>query len=358
MIGALGVDKLGFLLPASEIAFSPEFAPRVEDPKNGSTGEALYNFPLYRDSAGRLVSGLRAVLNTPNYQLTLKPDRSGGAAVCLVQFSAGCFADTNLNPLDADECAEAALKVQRDIRARGCSLDLEQARLYRVDVARNVPLDESVASYAPIFSGIGLRKRVRKLDFGGTGFVVGNKQWEIAGYDKGEQMRELGFDANLRPDNTFRPELRLLKGSVIGKRLGAKTLPELRASWSNLKPVYLQSLKQEVLKIDSNADVDALVSWEALARHAAESGGNTWTAFKSEAALMMLLKDKGLPAAEHFVATAFGYSTRTERGRKWIERRSGDLRRAAGLLALQASAPSGRTLLTLYRELESKLLAA
>jgi hypothetical protein len=358
MVGALGVDKLGFLLPASEIAFSPEFAPRVEDPKNGSTGEALYNFPLYRDSRGRSVSGLRAVLNTPDYQLTLKPDRSGGAAVCLVQFSAGCFADTNLNPLDADECAEAALKVQRDVRKRGCKLDLEQARLWRVDVARNVMLDESVASYAPIFSGVGLRKRVRKLDFGGTGFVVGNKQWEIAGYDKGEQMRESGFVKDSPSDNVFRPELRLLKGSVIGKRLGAKTLPELRAGWSNLKPVYLQSLKQEVLKMDSSTDVDALISWEAVARHAAESGGNTWTAFKSEAALMMLLKDKGLPAAEHFVATAFGYDARTERGRKWIERRTSDLRRAAGLLALQAAAPSGRTLLTLYRELEKKLLAA
>ncbi len=364
----LGLDKLAFYLSPSDIEFRPEFAASIRRADvNSATGEIGRESELWRPRVrvrGRTrelapVSGSLAFLNTPDYQFTVKPDGKTGTAFCMVQFSSGAFEETNLLPLDRDGAAEIALKVQRDLAERGAALDLDRAKLVRLDVANNVILDDPVDAYAPLFSGVGARKRVSKQDFGGTGFLVGNTRWQLALYDKGAQMRAKGLEGALCPVNTLRPELRLMKAPVIRERLGltACTLPELRSKWSALRPAYDEALRSEIFRHSGEANKPALFDFDACAVFALESGGRrAWERFKSYSALGALVTQMGLPAAKRLVSRHFAPGA-TEVEKRQRLRYAEQLDAVAFRLSLDGSVSSGRSLLTLYQELESKLLA-
>lgn len=365
--GVLGLDKLGFYLSASDVTFKPDFECSVHQPKvNSATGETGRSMDLWRARASRArsesapISGVLATLNTPDYQFTVKPDWETGTPLCLVQFSAGAFSETNLEPLDYDGAAETALKVQRDLAARGAGLDLSRASLVRLDVASNVALDEPVDAYAPLFASAGGRKRLNKQDFGGTGFLLSNTQWQLALYDKGAQMHEKGFVAELCPVNTLRPELRLMKSRVIRDRLGlsASTLPELRSNWAALRPAYDKALRSQLFRHSAIAGRLGFLDFDAAAQMAFEgTNGREWARFKSLAALGGLIGQLGLAGAKHFAARNFAPGD-TPSALRQQRRFALELDAVAFRLSLDGSAPSGRSLLTLYRELEEKLLAA
>jgi hypothetical protein len=315
---------------------------------------------LLRLTRGSSVSGSKAFLNTPDYQFTVKPDWETGTPLCLVQFSAGAFAETNLEPLDKDGAAEATLAVQRDLKSRGAALDLNSAKLVRLDVAQNVALDEPVDSYAPLFASVGGKKRVSKQDFGGTGFLLGNTQWQLAAYDKGAQMKEKGYELQLRPVNTLRLESRLMRSRVIRDRLGltASTLPELRENWTALRPAFDKTLRSQLFRHSSSVGRLCFLDFDVAAQMAFEGPkSREWARFKSMAALGSLIGQLGLAGAKNFADKWFTPEN-TASAIRQRRRYHAELDAVAFRLSLDGSAPSGRSLLTLYRELEQKLLAA
>lgn len=359
--GGLGLDKLQFYFPAEDVSFTPDFECSVQRPHfNSATGEVGREMELIRVTRERSISGSKAFLNTDNYQFTVKPDWQTGTPICTLAFSAGAFADTNLHPLDKDGAAEAALAVQRDLKARGAAVDLERVMMTRLDVAQNVALDEPVDAYAPLFAAAGGRKRVSKADFGGTGFLLHNTQWELSLYDKRKQMLEKGFDVSLCPENPLRAELRLMKSRVIRDRLGltASTLPELRENWSALSPALDKALRSQLFRNSAQTYKPSVLDYDRCALVAQDGPtGRKWERFKSLLATGGLITDLGLPGAKNFTARHFAPGDTPADVRR-RQRYAAELDEVAFRLALDGKPPaSGRSLLTLYRELEQKLLA-
>lgn len=356
MCARLGIDKLAFLLPASDVEISPDFPATIENPVNAATGELLDNRALYV-AGGVPRTGRVAHFNSKNYQFSVNHHRDGSGSVCTVHFSAGAFSKSNLEPLDKDRCMDVTALVQRDLAENGVGLDLSSARVTRVDIAQNVKLSHPVACYAPALAAVGARKRTRKLDFGGTGFVTGNKQWEIGLYDKGAQMRELGYSPDLCPENTIRPELRLMKSRLIKQSLGCSTLPELREAWPELKPVYSSFLERDVFRPKLEACKGASIDWYGLAAYVRdENVARSWHRFKSDGLTLLMVLDLGVDLAKHFVASELGYDAFSVAGRRQIERIHVELDRAAFTLKMQGTTPEGHKVVELYDELKERVL--
>ena len=356
MSNDIGVDKLTFFLSSSEFRVSPEFEARVEMPVSSSTGAALDTRPIYTDTSGRTVTGRLVSLNAPDYQLTLKADRDGRGAICLVQFSAGAFSDSNLEPLGRDEAVEKTRLVQEDLAQRGLEADLSAARLSRLDVVRNVQMSEPVACYAPAMAAMGAKRRTRKMDFGGTGFILGNKQWEVSMYDKAEEMKQKGYALTPCPENTLRPELRFLKFRSSGLTVGSNVM-DLRKSWDDLGTVYRARMKRDIFRAKLEAKQDVPFDLERLLRHVAQSGSkHLWQHFKSEALLQWLVSEWGLEAAKHRACVGLEFDPATESGKRQIRRVHDELTQAHFALQMQEQPKVGRQVKRLYSELRRRVL--
>jgi hypothetical protein len=353
----LGLDKLAFLLSAEDVAVSPDFPARVGSSFNAATGETVTPRRLYCDTSGREVTGSVASFNTPNYQFSFSPDRAGNGSICQVHFSAGAFAPNNLEPLDRDRTMEVTRAVQADLQENGVELDLQRAKLYRVDIAKNVVLSRPVACYAPALAAVGANKRTRKMDFGGTGFVVGNKSWQIAFYDKAQEMLEKGHDSADCPANTLRAELRSAKKYVTCVRDTDRTLPNLIRGWDSLEGDYNQAMKKQVFRPKLEAAKKQAPDFKKLAEEVvATPKRQKWQWFKNEAMLMLLVQHMGLEAAKDFAASSFGIDSKTDSGRRQIERMHAELDRAAFAVSMAGTNPDGDSILALYEELAAAIL--
>jgi len=344
------------MLSVSQATFRPDFSCDVQPPRfDPATGSQGRSFPLWCDELGREVWGAKAFLNTENYQLSIIPDIDTGTSALYVQFSGAAFAESNFVPLDRDGCGEVSLKVQRDLEHRGLSVRLDAGKLTRLDVALNVPLSESVANFAPVFSGAGLGRRVSKTDFGGTGFIVGNPKrdrWQLALYDKGAEMKAKAHGVAPFPKNTLRAELRLLRGEVIRTRLGIEsaTLSEVRANWEAVRAAHRETLLKHFFNRMPNENPALHLDGRALLRIGA---GSKQPRSKSGAFALwsVLLGQYGLDGARAVIREEWSHLTRQALATQLAE-----LESAAAALALAGDSVSGRALWELYVELREKLL--
>lgn len=352
----LGIDKVQLLLPVSELSFEPEFPATLDIKALATTGECKGQRLLYT-AGDREFHGLKAYLNNPNFNMTISPDRNGPGAVAIVHFSAGAYQPDNLEPLDYDQLREASHNVQNDLKSLGCSFDVEKAKITRLDIARNVELSHPVNCYSPAFSALNCRKRVDKKEYGGTGFLVGNKQWEINFYDKGAEMFEKGIELAACPQNTLRPEVRYLKSATVRDAVGADNLAELRAAWRDVKPAYVKSLKRDVFKAKMEAKAEATMDFHDEAEFVMKEGPERkWQAFKGEIGLLLLVQNMGLEGAKHFAANFLVKDPDSESGKRQIKRQNAELDRADYAIRMQESAPNGTLVKELYRELKAKTL--
>ena len=355
MSNAIGLDKLTFFLSSGEFKVAPDFEAQVEMPVNAATGEAIAKQPIYQDTNGRTVCGRVAHFNTSDYQVTLKADRDGRGSFCVVQFSAGAFSETNLEPLGRDAIVDKTCAVERDLASKGLEAHLRAARLSRVDVVRNVQMNEPVDCYAPAMAALGAKRRTRKMDFGGTGFILGNKTWEVSMYDKAEEMKHKGYENASCPANTLRPELRFLKYRGCGVELG-NNVEELRHSWDELSNVYRQRMKRDIFRAKIEAKRDLPLEWEAAFAYSVQNGGRRrWDHFKSHAVLGLLRYYLGEPMALKMICQGLEFDPTTESGKRQIRRVADELKQAT-FAGLMQSESDGHQVKYLYDELKRRVL--
>ncbi len=353
----LGLDKLQLLLPASAVTFRPEFPAIVDKPINAATGEYQHDRFLY--SAGDLVvTGRKAYLNHTDFQFSLLPDRESDNPICLVQFSAGAYSSDNLHPItDMDELAELARHVEADLASLGAEMCLSDAKVTRMDIARNVEMSRPVQSYASAFAALSCRKRVDKKDYGGTGFLIGNKSWEVNFYDKGAEMNEKGVELAACPVNTLRPEVRLKKSSIVREAVSCDTFKDISGAWGNFKPAYLHLMERDVFKAKPEANLDRTIALHQLAEFVRKSGAKrTTAAFHKELGMMQLVLLVGAEEAKRFVANEFGYDAHTDSGKRQIARLSAEYDLVNFSLKMHKSTTEGALVKELYRELERAVM--
>jgi hypothetical protein len=358
-VATLGLDKLSFLLPADELSITPDFAPKIErGPIDGKTLQPFPERELYTvDGVAR--TGRVAHFNTQDFYFDISPCRERSGAIAKVHFSAGAFRKSNFEPLQLEECLDVARRVQCTLEENGVGFDFKRAKLFRADIAQNCQMAYPVAAYAPALASVGARKRVRKVEFGVTGFYIGNKSLEIGFYDKAEQMKQLGYAEELRPTNSMRPEVRLQKARLIRDALGCGSLAELPNAWPQLRPVYNQFIKRDVFRPKSEQNSAGSLEFERLAALALDkSPRRSWQRFKSDAALLLIVQHCGIGAAKDLAATQFGYDAATRTGERQIARVFAELELADFMLKQEATARTGHKVKELYSELKRRVLEA
>lgn len=356
----LGIDKAALLLPTHDIKFDPQFAgldeTDIDNKRNPVTGEPKSRKVLYRDAAGTDVLG-KSLKYGKEFQFTIKPGNRTGESISIIQFSGAAFRDNNVQSLSRDELSDVSKAIQSHLREAGVQLDLQTALLYRLDITPTFKMDEPIAHYAPIFTGIGTRKATRKTDFGGTGFYLGNDSWEAAFYDKYRQLMELYGCAEGCAKHTLRPELRFLKSQKLRSVLPVRTLPELRDKWNDMTGVYRTAMEKEIFKPEYRIDRPAALNWAGMAQEASRKERNKWQTFKSDSCAALLVQCMGLDRAKTFVEESFGYDLNTETGKRQIARIHKELSIAAFHLATEGDSVAGTGMRELYRELKSKVLS-
>jgi hypothetical protein len=352
----LGLDKLQFLIPTGQMKFAPEFGATISTAMDAATGAAKGERVLYR-SDGREFSGLRAYLNTPNFNLTISPAIQGGESLCSIHFSANAYAENNLEPLDLERTFHVARHAREELLALGAEVDLESATLTRVDIARNVALSHPVACYSPVFGALGTRKRVDKADFGGTGFLMGNKTWEIGFYDKGAEMLAKEHLPAECPKNTLRPELRLKKARAIRDGIGCDRLVDLPSAWENLREAYCTGLERDVFRARPEAAINQSLNHYEMAQDVLDGElARKWQGFKSQATPLLLVHGMGLELAKMFVEEKFVPDAETPSGRRQLRRLHRELEDAAFALANDGYSEADLPIRELYKELKREVM--
>jgi len=352
----LGIDKLQLLLPVDEVIFEPHFPATVEKPINAATGEYLHDRTLYT-AGGLTVTGKKAHFNGETFHLDIVPHRQNDSALVLVHFSAAVEGGDNLDPLDFERTFRASRGVESKLKDLGCTFDMSRAKVTRLDLARNTELSHPVSNYAPAFAAIDCRKRVKKVEHGGTGFYAGNKQWESGFYDKGAEMHEKGIELAACPERTLRAEMRYLKSATVRAATGVETIADLKEKWLGFKPAYVGSLKRDVFRAKSEANMDRTIALHALAECVRESGVKRVAgAFHQHLGMMQLVMLVGPDAAADFMAHEFEYDLSTETGQKQMSRLRAQYAQVDFSLKMHESTTNGSLVKELYRELKDCVL--
>jgi hypothetical protein len=353
----LGIDKIALFLPVTDVSFEPHFPATIENPVNAATGEPKSCQQLYYNGETTL-TGRKAHYNTDDFHFTIAPDRGGGPANCILHWSAGAFADSNEVPMDKERVSQTTRDVRNQLCAVGVDFPMEKARLVRVDIARNVELAHPVACYSPVFQALSTRKSVNKTDFGGTGFLAGNTQRQIAFYDKGAEMHAKGHELAECPINTLRPESRYLRGRVVRESLGFETLDGLKSAWETLHPAYIHSLERDVFRSKMEEKAKSTLDFHEEARFVMDGGAKRkWHAFTGDIGLLHMVERMGLDAAKHFVACFLVEDAFSAAGKRQIKRMHAELEQADHAIRMGDDAPEGTPLKELYRELKRATLS-
>jgi hypothetical protein len=353
----IGIDKAAFLISAHEVTFEPHFPATVQNPVDAATGEPKFVHRLYFNGQ-RFIKGQKAFYNTPDFQMTIQPGFKGAPPICILQFSAGAFSDSNEVPLGEIEFFQIARDVQAALHAVGCYFPIEKATLARLDLARNVVLSHPIPCYSSALGAMGARKRVNKMDFGGTGLLFYNGQFEIALYDKGEEMKVKHPKLGVYPENTLRPECRYMRGRSIRSAMGFDTLDGLKSAWETLHPAYMKSLERDVFRPQIEERAEATLDYYAEAQVVMEGPlKRKRQAFTNEVGMLHSVKQMGLEAAKHFYEFNLVGDPDSDAGKRQVRRTNAMLDQIDHALRISAPAPEQTPIKELYDELKRVVLS-
>jgi len=217
------LDTLKLMLNDFEI--SGESSLRVQPGSfEVATGEKL-EFPLF--SAGSHVYyGSKAYLNSPLWNLTLKPLPGGNRATgAFLQFSVPKNHYGN-NYFSTGEHGTQAVfeKVEKELKEQGIRTNLLESSLSRIDTFKNIEPEEPFENYSGLFKLLNA-KRTQKREYGTT-FLLSNTQQEFCIYDKLAEMRMRNEETSDFPE-TMRFEHRALNKQKVSSLYGFSQAGEL-----------------------------------------------------------------------------------------------------------------------------------
>jgi hypothetical protein len=353
---SIGIDKIALFIPVAEVKIEPHFPAKIHNTENAATGRMTSHQQLFFNGE-RYLTGQRATYNTDDFQLTIAPDRGGGAPNCILQWSGRVFSGSNEVPLDRERLSDVARRVEVELRDVGLSFPVDKAQLTRVDLAKNVELSQPVAAYTPVFGALQGRKSMNKQDFGGTGFLMGNTQRQVAFYDKGAEMHAKGMELDECPINTVRPEARLMKSHSVCGALGAEKLPDLLRGWEKIPGAYMHAMEQDAFRPKMEKKIGAALDYWEHARYIMDAAySRKWQACKSDGFALMVVHQMGLEQAKTWAAFEMVEDADSPTGKRQIQRMHAELEQAAFAIKMSESAPDRTPLQQLYQELKRAVL--
>ena len=211
------------------------------------TGEVVSEFPLFKNSSGKVFYGSKAFLNTPKWNLTVKPvNYSPSGTACYIHFSVPGIHNGNNFYSVGEQGTEAVInQVEQQLTENGIKTNLQNAQLSRVDTFKNIQADQSFESYSTLFQLLKCNRGIKR-DYGTT-FLLSNSQQEFTVYDKLVEMQNKGISTADFPENTQRYEHRLLNRNKINSVYGFSAVADIfKGGYAVIKEKQLESWKKSL----------------------------------------------------------------------------------------------------------------
>lgn len=316
-----------------------------------STGEVFGDFLLWPGQ-----NGSSAHYNDDTGRFFVDVRVHGGRVGCSVHLSIPRYSTggrSNLNLVDGVTTREVLSDLGRELRAVGVSTNLEEARLSRVDLTRNVQADEPFSVYRPMLGLIEGRRMRDRREYT-DGFLFGNTAQAVCIYDKLEQLRAMKVDTPKGAGNVLRFEYRMKDARKCRDVLGFGNVQELLSEYGSIGDTYRTKMKEHVFRFSPGGlEVLSARRLEDELREFYELGGRNWFARWVEAVGVREILRLAQPDTVADVVDELTGS----RNKSWrIAKKLKDARANTRLLSRDRG--SLRTYRTLYGELRSKALAA
>jgi len=215
-------------------------------PYVAGTGETLREHVLWNSGNGE-IRGEKAYLNTERFQVDVKS--KGGETLLFVKLSVPKYLNgSNFYSLDRDGLNQVLSKLERELAEFGVRFNVQDSKLSRLDVFKNVQASQPFFSYSPLFQQM-KATRQNKRDYG-TSFLWYNGQQEFMVYDKIEEMRARHIDVSQYPPNIVRFEHRLLNARKIKNVLQLERVRELAPFYDGLREYFVKALRDNLFRYD------------------------------------------------------------------------------------------------------------
>jgi hypothetical protein len=229
----VGIDKL--ILTTTDFSVSDVDHPELETDLGLRGREQPH---LYTDECGNVVKARKTWYNQEESIVSMTINANGLQVI------------TNPNKhfhpyelmTETEKLSIVANNVMRVLNDVGIQCNIEDARVSRLDLAKQEYMPQPVSFYGEAFKAI-RGKRQEKKDYP-DGFYFFNKQHEVCFYDKGKQMK---LPAN---KNFMRGEVRFKKTEVVQKMTdGVNSFKELKISGiTHLTGCYNNYLEKQVFR--------------------------------------------------------------------------------------------------------------
>jgi len=208
------------------------------------------NYRLFGD-----VSGIKAYLNLNYLNLDIK--NLNGKPFCFVHFSLPKLAGKTHNTygINKNEAVKAFDYLCDVLADNGILVNLDTAKVTRLDVALNIEADYQLEAYTPLF-GMMQDTRLIKNQSGNT-TLWRNKTQEYCIYDKRQELADNGLMPESFADvadNTIRFETRQKKHKQVVKSLDVASLDDVLVQYDDLDAQASKNWQERLFYIDAQGD--------------------------------------------------------------------------------------------------------
>ncbi len=214
-------------------------------PIDYSTGEILPSNRLFRHGF-KSVEGERAFCNEGNISLTIND-----GMVSIVFNPRIIINGNNYLPLTHAEFSESLLLVERSLVQSGIKLDLKSSKLSRVDLCKNIDVDNPVVKYMPALKLLSPRYMPNRTPqiIGGS-YLLSNRSKQYSLYDKLADLIRQGLDPHSFGrfhEYVMRVEARFMNKRTVLDSLGVGLLGDLdnKQVYDNLTSKFKQIMKDD-----------------------------------------------------------------------------------------------------------------
>lgn len=174
---------------------------------------------------------------------------------CFVRFSIPAVLNNGVNFKPADlQGTKRAIKIVNDLlNEEGMTVNLEYARICRLDLFKNIETDEDFQAYKTLLREF-CCKRMKLEDKYDTSLIWRNNSQEFVIYDKIAQMRNDGIDTSGYRTNTSRLEWKLKNSYKVKNALGITNVGDLYRNFDSLDELYKDVVRENFFPL-SDEDI-------------------------------------------------------------------------------------------------------
>jgi len=314
------------------------------------TGEIKQKL-LFMDSTSRTIKGSGAYLNTPKINFDISPLRE--SVFAFVSFSMPKqLHETNYDAITEVELEPAIDHVQEELYQNGIETDLSRAFISRLDINKDIQPEESIESYAKLFSLLSASRTKNKKTYNATGWLMTNARTEYAIYDKLEEMRASDRITDGLPD-TLRFEHRCLTSDKVKEFYKFTTIADLKKyGFSAFEKKQADTWRDNFFKHDIE-EIECLVESQLrmeLQYFQAKHGRNYFQAYlKFRGAYLLATSDGGIEVVKKALKNIESDRLKIYRAEKFMNE---------AVLCIEKLSPTPinkKSLASLYNELKEKV---